>query len=233
MSRNRRRAVAVATVGIFAVVPMVSACAAGKHPQSTLPTRLAEGVNASVHLVDIRNAFLLGPAPGQQLAAGESVPLYAWFVNREATPDRLVAVEAPGVAQSVEIAGGAIDLPPGRLVETKRNDAPSPTPAPVARTPVRAPAPKTPMALPTLPASGSAVTLKGLAKALAGGENVRLTLHFQQAGVVTLDIPVTPRDGYYSTYSPAPAPTTPTPTAPATPAAKSKKKTKTSATPTT
>ncbi|MFB9839027.1 hypothetical protein ACFFNX_43460, partial [Actinoallomurus acaciae] len=116
MSRNSRRALATAVAGVFAIAPLVTACAAGKHPQSAFPTRLAEGVNASVHAVDVRNAFVLGPAPGQKLAARGDAALYAWFVDNAASPDRLVAAEAPGAAQSVQIAAGALTLPPGQLV---------------------------------------------------------------------------------------------------------------------
>jgi hypothetical protein len=49
---------------------------------------------------------------------------------------------------------------------------------------------------------------------------VRLTLHFQQAGVVTLNIPVQPRQGSYAAYAPAPdvvPPLAPPPTGPKTP----------------
>jgi copper(I)-binding protein len=247
VSRNSRRAAAIAVAGVFAVAPLVSACAAGQHPQSALPTQLAEGVNASARLVDVRNTFVLGPQSGQKLAAGASAPLYAWFVNRAASPDRLVAVEAPGVAQSVEIAGGALDLPPSKLINTVEPPAAapatptasaSPTATPTPKTsrpakPGRTPAkPRTPGATgatgatgstgtPGAPATGtpaappatsSKLILKGLTKAYSGGETVRLTLRFQRAGAVTLNVPVVPRDGAYATYSPAPAPA-PTPSA--------------------
>lgn len=254
MSRYSRRAVATAVAGVFAVAPLVSACAAGQHPQSVMPTQLAEGVNASVHLVDIRNTFLLGPAPSQQLTAGSSAPLYAWFVDQAGAPDRLVAVEAPGVAQSVQIAGGAVDLPPGRLVNTVQQPgsapATAPTPPATAATPSPAAAkPKSRAAKPgrkptvgrsaapgttptpgTTPAPGAAasptqaappadpskVILQGLTKTYSGGETVRLTLHFERAGAITLNVPVVPRSDYYATYSPVPAAPTPTaaPTSP-------------------
>lgn len=267
MSRTRRRAVAITVAGVFAVAPMVSACGAGRNPQSALPTQLAEGVNASVHQVDIRNVFILGPDPGQRLAAGGSAPLYAWFVNHGSSPDRLVAVDAPGVAQSVEITGGSLDLPPAQLVSTAQaagtpaqgatasgtpTPGRTPTPGasaarkPVTRKPVptvtvtkpvpgrRAPgASATATPVPGAPASGtptpgapaggqsaSRVILRGLVRDFSGDENVRLTFHFQQAGVVTLTVPIEVRQGYYATYAPAPggasAPT-PAPSGSATP----------------
>jgi copper(I)-binding protein len=265
VSRNSCRAILVA--GIFAVAPLVSACSTGRHPETMLPSQLSEGINASVHQVDIRNAFILGPEPGRRLAAGDSAPLYAWFVNHASSPDRLLAVEAPGVAESVEIAGGALDLPPGKLVSTAQNavmpvpgattsGTPSPaatshrTPAPGAtahRTPSPAAtatrsatgtpapgasssappasgAPTSGMPVPTPSAAGqnpSRVILKVLKREFTGGESVRLTLHFQQAGAITMTLPVEPRQSYYATFAPAPGgastPAT-TPSAPATPA---------------
>ena len=75
------------------------------------------------------------------------------------------------------------------------------------------------------------VVLSGLTSALSGGQSVPVTLDFQHAGSVTLQVPVEPQSFYYSTYSapPTATPTTAsaTPTPPTTPAT-----TKPSATPT-
>ncbi len=245
MSRNNRRAVAIAVAGVFAVAPTVTACAAGRHPQTAMPSQLAEGVNASAHQIDVRNAFVLGPEPGRRLAAGVDVPLYAWFVNHASTPDRLVAVEASGVAQGVQITGGGLELTPGKLVTTAQGAVTPPTVtgrpipgSPGTRTPKPGQTPSAPIRRPLAPGSASpsasgkaapgsatplpvpssntgapgmkqgnasVVVLKGIAHELAGGESLKLTLHFQQAGLVTLLVPVVPRGGYYATYAPAPA----------------------------
>jgi copper(I)-binding protein len=245
VSRNNRRAVAIAVAGVFAVAPTVTACAAGRHPQTAMPSQLAEGVNASAHQIDVRNAFVLGPEPGRRLAAGVDVPLYAWFVNHASTPDRLVAVEASGVAQGVQITGGGLELTPGKLVTTAQGAVTPPTAtgrpipgSPGTRTPKPGQTPSAPIRRPLAPGSASpsasgkaapgsatplptpssnsgfvglkeednasVVVLKGIARELAGGESLKLTLHFQQAGLVTLLVPVVPRGGYYATYAPAP-----------------------------
>ena len=60
------------------------------------------------------------------------------------------------------------------------------------------------------------IVLTGLLRTLAGGDTVRLTLNFLNAGSISLTIPVLPRAYDYSTFSPAPAPSptaSPTPTA--------------------
>ncbi len=56
------------------------------------------------------------------------------------------------------------------------------------------------------------VVLTGLTHTLVNGRNIRLVLTFQNAGSVTLFVPVVAKASYYATYSPAPSPT-PTPTA--------------------
>ena len=57
------------------------------------------------------------------------------------------------------------------------------------------------------------IVLNRLANPLLGGTTVQLTLIFQQAGAVTLSVPVEPHAYDYATYSPPPIPTpTPTPT---------------------
>lgn len=56
-----------------------------------------------------------------------------------------------------------------------------------------------------------AVILTGLTHALQGGSFINVVLNFQNAGRITLSVPVMPQAQYYSTLSPAPTPT-PTPT---------------------
>jgi copper(I)-binding protein len=48
--------------------------------------------------------------------------------------------------------------------------------------------------------------LKDLSKPLTGGTDIPVTLDFQHAGSVTLQVPVEPQSYYWSTYSPAATP---------------------------
>jgi copper(I)-binding protein len=48
------------------------------------------------------------------------------------------------------------------------------------------------------------VLLQGLTRTLHGGQYVRMNLNFQNAGHVTMLVPVMPRAAFYVTYSPAP-----------------------------
>lgn len=65
------------------------------------------------------------------------------------------------------------------------------------------------------------VILRQLTKPLVAGQFVPVILYFQNAGTITLNIPVVEKSGYYTTYSPpaSPTPTSLRPTAGATRAA--------------
>lgn len=57
------------------------------------------------------------------------------------------------------------------------------------------------------------VVLRDLTRFLIGGQYIRVVLDFQQAGTVTLKVPVMPRSQYYSTFAPAPVSSSASPTA--------------------
>jgi hypothetical protein len=63
------------------------------------------------------------------------------------------------------------------------------------------------------------VVLENLTRALAGGQFIRVVMDFQNAGRVTLSVPVMPQSEFYATYSPPPFSPSPTatPTSPASP----------------
>jgi copper(I)-binding protein len=50
------------------------------------------------------------------------------------------------------------------------------------------------------------VVLTGLKKPLTGGQDIAVTLNFQHAGSVTLEVPVQPQSFGYTTYSPPATP---------------------------
>jgi copper(I)-binding protein len=79
------------------------------------------------------------------------------------------------------------------------------------------------------------VVLSNLTKPVEGGAGIPVTLDFQHAGSVTLEVPVQPQADYFSTYSPPPSPTpsaAPSAATSASPKASKKASAKASATPT-
>ena len=75
------------------------------------------------------------------------------------------------------------------------------------------------------------VVLSNLTKSVEGGAAIPVTLDFQHAGSVTLEVPVQPQADYFSTYSPPPSPA-PSATASASPKSSTKASATASATPT-
>jgi copper(I)-binding protein len=101
-----RLVIAAAAVGL---IPAVAGCEAGSnaptleyHPQSA-------GTDAAVHGIDIRDAFVLGAPIGSTLAAGQSAGLFIALFN-QGHRDTLTSISAPGVAASVTLPGGRIQL---------------------------------------------------------------------------------------------------------------------------
>ncbi|WP_103560744.1 hypothetical protein [Actinomadura rubteroloni] len=237
---------ALAFAGAVAIAPVISGCGAGQVPQTVEPTQLTEGVNVSLPKngtrIDVRNMFLLGPKPGERLDPGARVPLYASIINQAGTQDRLVSVTAEKFGPA-KITGSAITLPPragdGRgsltnLLGTAQTAAepsatatpgkkPKKTDSPAAETTATASA-DAGAATPSAPAAAGArqplVVLTGLQSPLLGGENLRLTLSFQNAGQVTVVVPVVAQQNEYASYTAVSAgvPRSPAPSAPESPA---------------
>jgi copper(I)-binding protein len=75
------------------------------------------------------------------------------------------------------------------------------------------------------------IVLENLTHSLGGGQFIKVTLDFQNAGTKTLSVPVMPRAQFYSTFSPAPVSPSPLPSLTPNPSAKSHKKPKPTPTP--
>jgi hypothetical protein len=93
-----------------AVGPIIAGCEAGTNAPVLQWHQTTDGTFKHVGKnITISNAFVLGPPIGHVLKAGQSTGLYLGLVNT-GTPDRLLAVKAPGVAQRVVLPGRGIPL---------------------------------------------------------------------------------------------------------------------------
>lgn len=185
----------LAALAAAALVPVIAGCEAGESAPTQHWHQPTPGTSAIVdNAIRINNMFVLGAAPGLSLAAGGSAGLFLSLANTGA-PDRLVGISAPGVATSVQLPTGGVNLGSQQSVS------------------LNGPAPR--------------VVLEGLTHGLGGGQFIKVTLDFQNAGTKTLLVPIMPRAQYYSTYSPAPV----TPTATPSPSPTSKHHKKAGATP--
>jgi copper(I)-binding protein len=102
-----RLAVAAAVVGL---VPAAGACDAGNNAPTTQFHPQSVGVDAMVHGIDIKDAFVLGAQLGASLPAGKTAGLFLALINVGGSLDRLVSVTAPGTATSVVLPPGGIVL---------------------------------------------------------------------------------------------------------------------------
>ena len=103
---SRRILIAVAA----ALIPMIAGCEAGTNAPSLHWHNPTDGTHKVVGNITISNAFVLGAPIGVALQPGQNAGLFLGLVNT-GSPDRLLSVSAPGVAQSVRLPGNQIPLP--------------------------------------------------------------------------------------------------------------------------
>jgi copper(I)-binding protein len=155
-----------------ALVPLVAGCEAGNNAptlhwhQPTDGTLAYAGTNNSI---TIANMFVLGAPVGAVLHRGQSAGMFFGLVNT-GSPDRLIAIRAPGTAQTVQLPAGGVSL--------------------INRARVLLTGPK------------PAVILRNLVQPLTGGSVVKMYLIFQNAGAITVYVPVMPVTSNYATYLP-------------------------------
>ncbi|GIH29501.1 hypothetical protein Aph01nite_78110 [Acrocarpospora phusangensis] len=191
-STSRRRVIAVAA--LLAAAPALAACGAGDNANTNMPYAPTE---AQVHVKD-------GAYGEKGMRVSQAFVL---------GPDS--GGQLP--------AGGAAPL---YLILTNQNQAPDSlvgvTALPDQATSVKV---ASPIQVPpnTLVNTGQPtpqLTVEGLKNALRGGETLTLTLKFQSAGDVTLDVPVITRSREFATLPAVPgALPAPSPTAAASPTA--------------
>lgn len=113
MIRSSRRGILPRSIVIVAAValgPVIAGCEAGNDAPTLQWHQPTDGTFQAVgkHLT-ISNAFVLGAPIGRTLQAGQNAGFYLGLVNT-GTPDRLLAIKAPGIAQKVLLPGRGIPL---------------------------------------------------------------------------------------------------------------------------
>jgi copper(I)-binding protein len=111
--RSSRRGIlprSILIVAAAALCPIIAGCEAGTNAPTLQWHQPTDGTfhRVSTHLT-ISNVFVLGAPIGHVLRRGQNAGLYMGLVNT-GSPDRLVAVKAPGIAQTVQLPGGGVPL---------------------------------------------------------------------------------------------------------------------------
>ena len=161
-------------VAAAALAPALAACEAGAGAQTSRPYDPTDGASTVLHDISIRNAFVLGPPPGQTLQAGQSAGMFLALVN-DGPSDTLLDIAAPG-SGTVKLPHSAVALGMNRTVLLT-----GPVPQVVVK----------------------------LSRPVTAGQSIPVILYFQNAGTISLNVPVVARASFYTTYY---APATPTPT---------------------
>ncbi len=174
-STSRRRVIAVAA--LLAAAPALAACGAGFDANTNKPYAPTE---ASV-LID---------GDGSQAAYGKNgVTISQAFILG---PDSGGQIPSGGSAPLYLTILNTTNTPDtlSAIVPNGQQATSVKTPSPIQLTP-------------NTPAKTPQVTVEGLKQSLRGGESVRLTLNFQNAGSITLAVPVVTRSREFSALPPA------------------------------
>lgn len=209
MSRTARthRTAAPARSGLLAGVLVgalaLTGCGAGQIAGTAEQVAAVNGSNAAVGAIAVRDAVIVyGEQPVQNGVVhtrGSDAPLNLFIINEGEEADTLVSASSPW-ASSVTIAG-VTEIPAGRSIAVEGEIAAEEPPATGTRSPSAAPttgpAPTSAAATgaPAPPesgaeAEGTRIVLTGLLDDIRAGVSYDVTLVFERAGEVTVNVPV-------------------------------------------
>lgn len=183
-----RRVVIAAAV---ALIPLVAGCEAGTNAPSLQWHAPTDGAGGIIGGITVSNAFVLGAPLGSALRPGQNAAVFFGLTNTGASSDRLTSMTAQikqrkGTQWELVPLARSVLIPGGKVTVNSQRSVLLTGPRPQ-------------------------VILEHLLLPVTGGSVVTLLLQFQQAGQLTLNVPVMPSAQYYATLSPPPTPTaTPT-----------------------
>jgi copper(I)-binding protein len=202
-----RRRLVPAALG-FGLVLAIAGCGSGQITQTDTQMAAINGASGQAGQVGVRNAQLAFPSGAAgYYPKGSDAPLVTTIVNDGSSVDRLVSVSSPSAA-SVAVQGSTT-LPAGFAVTagegekasgqgtaappsgpTSSSAGPSAPSAGAGQTTSGPPSGTTSAA--PLPVGKIGLTLTGLNRDVRPGETIKVTFVFQNAGQVTLDVPIGP-----------------------------------------
>ncbi|GAB3152972.1 copper chaperone PCu(A)C [Microbispora hainanensis] len=183
-SSRRRRAIAVAAL-LAAAIPALAACGAGFDANTNAPY----APNEAGVLYD-------GDGPGKAYGKNGVMIPQAFILGPDSGQELAAGGSAPLYLTLLNSTGTADQLTSIVPEEQKATSASVQSPIDLQ---------------PGVLAKTPGVTIDGLKTALRGGESIKLTLLFKNAGDISLTVPVVARSREFATLPPAP---TATPTAP-------------------
>jgi len=108
--RVPRRLFAVAAV---ALAGMLAGCEAGYNAPTQQWHQPTDGAGTDAHGISIRNVFILGAAPAEQLPAGSDAGMFLALYNNTSRPDKLTSIQVPSATSTVQLPNdSAVTVPP-------------------------------------------------------------------------------------------------------------------------
>jgi len=115
--RSRRGVLSLrglAVVAAAGLIPVIAGCEAGNNAPTQQWHQPTPGASAILNnTLRINNMFVLGPTPGFSLPRGASAGVFLALTN-DGLPDRLVSINAPTAAASVQVPPGGISIGHGQ-----------------------------------------------------------------------------------------------------------------------
>jgi copper(I)-binding protein len=165
-------------------VPALAGCEAGFDAPTLAFHQASSGTHKTVDGITISNVFVLGAPSGSSLPAGSSAGLFLGLFNNNNS-----TVGSDTLKSVSTPAATSVTITGGSV-----------TVPPNSGVNLAGPAPQ--------------IVLNGLTAPLSSGQDIDVTLDFQNAGQVQLDVPVEPQSFYYSSLL-QPSAATPSATPPA------------------
>jgi copper(I)-binding protein len=96
---------------------MLAGCEAGYHAPTQLWHQPTDGAGTVKNGISIRNVFILGAAPAEQLPAGSDAGMFLALSNNTNRTDKLTSIQVPSATSTVQLPNdSAVTLPPHTTV---------------------------------------------------------------------------------------------------------------------
>jgi len=101
----------------LALVGILAGCEAGYHAPTQQWHQPTDGAGTDRHGISIRNVFILGAAPAEQLPAGSDAGMFLALYNNTNRTDKLTGIQVPSATSTVQLPNdSAVILPPHTAV---------------------------------------------------------------------------------------------------------------------
>ena len=192
----KRRRIGVGLAVVLTVL-LTGACAQGKQAQTAHESPAIDGVNSDLGPIALRNASIAPPSGSPSYAAGSAAELSLVIVNSGNADDNLISITTAAAASVSQFASASDAAPALSATEVaSQSPAQSPSPSESSSAPT-ASAVAFPVAIPAgqrvsfgIADTDKVLVISGLLNQLYPATQIPITFTFQNAGTLTVMVPV-------------------------------------------